>query len=775
MLLQLDLLALFREVSNPHLDMSRNGFIVDLGHLMEVGQFEHEVLLLGRCVYDMCTQNQSRISYIFASVNGAMVYYGSSIRIQTRGLYMYLASLAIPKYGTRSNRYGCFSLFHLAIPPRSRNPLIRRAQILALNPKFGYDCRGMNTSELRKIYIDFFVSKGHVAIPSSSLLPENDPTTLFTGSGMQPMVPFLLGQKHPLGTRIVDSQKCFRSQDIEEVGDNRHTTFFEMLGNWSLGDYFKNEQIPWMWEFLTEAVKLNPENLYFTCFKGNEELGIPRDTESAELWQKLFAEKNIQAQIGENPETDGIRPGERIFYYSEKKNWWSRSGVPQNMPVGEPGGPDTEMFYDFGVECGLHENSAWKNDPCHVNCDCGRFIEIGNNVFMEYQKTDTGFEKLQQQNVDFGGGLERIAAALNNDPDVFKIDLFDSVRTKLEEVSGKKYGETPEVTYAFRVIIDHLRAATFLMSDGVFPSNKDQGYFTRRLIRRSIRYARNLNITTNFAKDIAGAIVLVYQDAYPDLGNKKENILSEMEKEEKKFGATIQKGTKELEKILNNKKTVTGKDAFDLYQNFGFPKELTIEIAKQISGSEIDSNEYNEEFKKHQDLSRAGSEQKFKGGLADHSEMSLKYHTATHLLHAAVQKVLGPHAVQKGSNITPERLRFDFAHGEKMTPEQIKEVEDLVNAAIARDYPVSFEILPLEEAKKRGAMGLFGDKYEDMVKVYSVGDPKEIPVADPNALTFSRELCGGPHVEHTGVIGKFKITKEEAVSAGVRRIKAIVE
>ncbi len=633
----------------------------------------------------------------------------------------------------------------------------------------------MRTSELRKKYLDFFAGKKHVIIPSSSLIPENDPTTLFTGSGMQPMVPYLLGQKHPNGTRIVDSQKCFRSQDIEEVGDNRHTTFFEMLGNWSLGDYFKAEQIPWMWEFLTTEIGLDPKRLYFTCFKGNEELGIPRDTEAAQLWQKLFADRGIEAKIGENPEKDGIQTGERIFYYSEKKNWWSRSGVPQNMPVGEPGGPDTEMFWDFGIELGLHENSQWKNEPCHVNCDCGRFMEIGNNVFMEYQKTENGFEKLQQQNVDFGGGLERIAAALNNDSDVFQIDLFTEMRKKLEEVSGKKYGETVEITYAFRVIIDHLRAATFLIADGVVPSNKDQGYFTRRLIRRSIRYARNLEILANFTANIAETIVEEYADAYPSLVEKKEKILSEFEKEEKKFSATIQKGTKELEKILKTEKTVSGKNAFDLYQNFGFPKELTIEIAKQISGSEINVEEYNAEFKKHQDLSRAGSEQKFKGGLADHSEMSLKYHTATHLLHAAVQKVLGPHAVQKGSNITPERLRFDFAHGEKMTPEQITEVENLVNAAITRDYPVGFEILPIEEARKRGAMGLFGDKYEDMVKVYSVGDPKELPVADPNAPTFSRELCGGPHVEHTGVIGKFKIVKEEAVSAGVRRIKAIVE
>ncbi len=612
------------------------------------------------------------------------------------------------------------------------------------------------------------------------------------------MVPYLLGQKHPNGTRIVDSQKCFRSQDIEEVGDNRHTTFFEMLGNWSLGDYFKQEQIPWMWEFLTKVVGLKAERLYFTCFKGNESLGIPRDTEAAQLWQKLFAEAGIDAGIGEDPEKDGIQAGERIFYYSEKKNWWSRSGVPGNMPVGEPGGPDTEMFWDFGIELGLHENSEWKNEPCHVNCDCGRFMEIGNNVFMEYQKTEKGFEKLQQQNVDFGGGLERIAAALNNDPDVFKIDLFDGVRTKLESVSGKTYGETAEVTYAFRVIMDHLRAATFLIGDGVYPSNKDQGYFTRRLIRRSVHYARNLNITTSFTKDIASVVIDVYVDAYPSLENNREKIVSEMEKEEKKFKDTMEKGLKEILEIVDRRKriasgvrsggpqlvsalrdggrklVITGEEAFNLLQSYGLPLELTKEIAVE-HGLEVDVEGFETEKAKHQQLSRQASEQKFKGGLADHSEMSLKYHTATHLLHAAIRKVLGPEAVQKGSNITPERLRFDFAHGEKMTPEQIVAVEDLVNAAIERDYPVGFEILPLEEARKCGAMGLFGDKYDDMVKVYSIGDSKELPVADPAAPTFSRELCGGPHVEHTGVIGKFKIVKEEAVSAGVRRIKAIVE
>lgn len=635
----------------------------------------------------------------------------------------------------------------------------------------------MNTHEIRKKYLEFFQKKGHSVLPSASLVPENDPTTLFTGSGMQPMVPYLLGQKHPAGTRLADSQKCFRSQDIEEVGDNRHTVFFEMLGNWSLGDYFKSEQIPWMWEFLTSELKLDPNRLYFTCFRGNEELGIPKDTESAELWKKLFAEKNIDASIVDFPERDGMQGG-RIFYYSEKKNWWSRSGTPDKMPVGEPGGPDTEMFWDFGIELGLHEKSQWKNEPCHVNCDCGRFVEIGNNVFMQYQKTEKGFELLPQKNVDFGGGLERMSAALKDDNDVFNIDLFDGMRNVLETVSGKKYGENETEAYAFRVVMDHLRAATFLISDGVLPGNKDQYYFTRRLIRRSVRFARNLNVKEMFCAKIADAVVETYKEAYPELLQKKEMILLEIEKEEKKFRATLEQGLKKFEeisgRITNKELRISGVDAFDLLQSYGFPLELTLEIAKE-RGIEIDTDGFEVEKKKHQDLSRSASEQKFKGGLADHSEMSVKYHTATHLLHAALQKVLGEQATQKGSNITPERLRFDFVHTDKMTPEQIQATEDLVNAAIQKDYPVSFQELPLEEARKKKAIGLFGENYGAIVKVYTVGDPEGLPNADPSAPTFSREFCGGPHVEHTGVLGKFKIVKEEACSAGVRRIKAILE
>lgn len=635
----------------------------------------------------------------------------------------------------------------------------------------------MNTNKLRTTYLEYYQSQGHTIIPSASLLPENDPTTLFTGSGMQPIVPYLLGAEHPAGTRLVDSQKCFRAQDIEEVGDNRHTTFFEMFGNWSLGDYFKQEQIPWMFDFLINKLGLDITKFYVTCFSGNEELGIPKDTESAEIWQKLFKEKGIDAAIGEHPEKDGMQEGQRIFYYNETKNWWSRAGVPQNMPDGEPGGPDTEMFRDFGVELGLHEISEWKDEPCHVNCDCGRFLEIGNNVFMEYRKTAGGFEKLAQQNVDFGGGLERVAAALNGDPDIFKIDLFDGARSELEKVSGKKYGDSEEETFAFRVILDHIRAATFLIGDGAYPSNKDQGYFTRRLIRRAVRFASKLGIEGSFAGSIARAYIDTYKEAYPKVLELQEKIVEELEKEETKFAKSLVRGMKKFEQLTKDKTQgarITGEEAFDLFQSFGFPIEITQELAEE-RGLTLSIEEFKAEKEKHQGISRAGADKKFKGGLADHSEMSVKYHTATHLLHAATIKILGSHAVQKGSNITPERLRFDFSHPEKPTGEQVKELEDLVNAAIAKDYPVSFDMMSVEEAKEKGAIGLFEENYGEKVKVYTVGDPNEKADADPSAPTFSREFCGGPHVEHTGVLGHFKITKEESVGAGLRRIKAVLE
>ncbi len=609
-------------------------------------------------------------------------------------------------------------------------------------------------------YLKFFEEKGHKIIPSSPLVPENDPTTLFTGSGMQPIVPYLLGTKHPLGSRITDSQKCFRAQDIEEVGDNRHTTFFEMLGNWSFGDYFKDEQIQWMWQFLTEKIQLDPQHLFFTCFRGNESLGIPKDTESALLWQKLLKTRGIEAKIGEDPEKNGIQENEKIFYYSEKKNWWSRSGVPSNMPEGEPGGPDTEMFWDFGASLGLHEKSPWKNDPCHTNCDCGRFMEIGNNVFMEYRKTSTGFEKLIQKNVDFGGGLERLIAAKENQPDIFFGYVFDTLRHTLEELSQKKYGEDDTYTYAFRVVMDHIRASVFLIADSVVPSNTDQGYILRRLLRRSVRFADMLHIKTGSLALLVHPLVEEYQKAYPFLKEKEEYIGKIIHSEEEKFRETLVRGMKELKKYLA-KESFTGSDAFELFSTYGFPFEMTEEIAKE-EGKEIHRGDFQKEFEKHQTLSRSASAGKFKGGLADQSEMSVKYHTATHLLQQALREILGNHVMQKGSNITPERLRFDFSHSEKMTDEQKKKVEDRVNEKIKESLSVTYQDIPKEEAEKLGAIGLFEEKYGEKVRVYKIGD-------------FSLEFCGGPHVTNTSVLGKFKIIKEEACSAGIRRIKAILE
>lgn len=649
----------------------------------------------------------------------------------------------------------------------------------------------ITTNEIRTKYLEHFKKQGHVVIPSSRLVPENDPTTLFTGSGMQPMVPYLLGQKHPLGTRIADSQKCFRSQDVEEVGDNRHTTFFEMLGNWSLGDYFKQEQIAWMWSFLIDELKLDPNKLYFTCFKGSPEIGIPKDTDSSSFWQAHYRSVGIDAKIGENPETDGMKEGERIFYYGAKKNWWSRAGVPEKMPVGEPGGPDTEMFYDFeaDTEKVMHAKSPFKNDPCHPNCDCGRFMEIGNNVFMEYIRTENGYEKLKQQNVDFGAGLERMAAAVNNDSDMFRIDVFSEVINTIEKLSGKKYNPIPDdkeflgvdkLTQSFRVILDHLRAATFLIGDDVLPGNKDQNYFVRRLLRRAVRFGRNLGINENFCKHVAETYINIYKEHYTNLEENKTKILSAIDEEETKFNLTLKNGEKEFYNIIKNydkTKKLSGELAFMLYESYGFPYELVEELAKE-NGVEVDKDAFEAARVKHSEESRAGSEQKFKGGLADNSEMVVKYHTATHLLHQALKNVLGEDANQKGSNITAERLRFDFSYGQKMTPEQIKATEDLVNKWIEEDLVVRREEMKKSEAEERNPIHLFGEKYGDVVSIYTIGDGK-IRGKDATSVEF----CGGPHVEHTGQIGeingqrgkKFKIKKEEAVSAGVRRIKAVVE
>ncbi len=621
----------------------------------------------------------------------------------------------------------------------------------------------MTTDSIRRLYLEFFKERGHAIMPSSSLIPENDPTTLFTGSGMQPMLRYFLGISHPLGKRIADSQKCFRTQDIGEVGNNRHTTFFEMLGNWSFGDYFKHEEIPWIFEFLTEKLDLDPKRLYVTCFRGNSRLGIERDELSAEIWQKLFEEKGVSSGIQNFPEKEGMKTGARIFYYPEEKNWWSRSGLPEKMPEGEPGGPDSEMFWDFGEELKFHENSEWKDSPCHVNCDCGRFLEIGNSVFMEYLKTADGFEKLPTPNVDFGGGLERFAMASGDNSDLFEIDLFKGARQVLEK-KAKRYGQEPEATRLSRIILDHSRAAVFLIGDGVTPSNTDRGYVLRRLIRRSVTSGRKLGFESGFLGTIGETFIEGYGKEYPDLKGRREIILKEINDEETRFRATLEKGIKEFNLLPGP--VISGSQAALLYQTYGFPFEVTEELAEE-KGFVADRAAFEEEMEKHQKLSRGAAEKKFKGGLAGHSEKEVEYHTATHLLHQALRATLGDHVLQRGSNITPERLRFDFSHTAKMTDEEKKKVERLVNQKIAEALPVYKEEVSLEEARAEGAIGLFGEKYGSTVSIYRIGD---------SGNQFSVEFCGGPHVTNTSELkGTFKIIKEEAVSSGVRRIKAVLE
>jgi len=608
----------------------------------------------------------------------------------------------------------------------------------------------MKLFEVREKYLKFFQERGHKIIPSSSLIPENDPTTLFTGSGMQPLVPYLLGEQHPQGMRLADSQKSFRTEDIEEIGDNRHTTFFEMLGNWSLGNYFKEEQIQWIFEFLTKEIGLNPKNLYVTVFKGNEEFNLPKDEESADIWKRMFSSVGIEAGA------------DRIFYYSEKKNWWSRPGVPSKMPIGEPGGPNSEVFWDFGVDLKIHESSPYKDEACHPNCDCGRFLEIGNNVFMKYKKTKDGFEDLPKKNVDFGGGLERITAVSNNNPDVFLADLFEIPISIIEKVSNKKYDESEKTIKAFRVILDHIRASVFLISDGAVPSNKDQGYFTRRLVRRAICFGNDIGILSDICAEVGRSFIEEYKEIYPELEKNKEAILKELTGEEDKFKITLEKGLKKFNEMLgkNGSEEISSHDVFDLYQTYGFPFEMTKELAKE-KGIIVSDEDFKKWIEEHQEVSRKGAEKKFKGGLADSGEETRRLHTATHLLQSALRRVLGEGIFQKGSNITSERLRFDFSYGEKMTEERIKEVERIVNEWIKQDIEVVCEELSYESAKEKGATGLFEDKYSDIVKVYSIGDA-------------SCEICGGPHAKRTSELGIFKIIKEESSSSGIRRIKAII-
>lgn len=627
------------------------------------------------------------------------------------------------------------------------------------NSKISY---GMTSDEIRRRFLEFFRARGHVVIPSAALVPENDPTTLFTGSGMQSLLPYLLGQAHPQGTRLVNSQKCFRAEDIEEVGDNRHTTFFEMLGNWSLGDYFKKEQLRWIFEFLTDKAGLDPARLYVTAFIGDEKAGVPKDTETAALWKEMFAEKGIdakEADIGEEEEgyVKGMQ-GARIFFYGNK-NWWNRGKQsPETTPEGDPAGPDSEMFYDFGTE---HDKKY--GEHCHPNCDCGRFVEVGNSVFMQYVKqADGSFNELPKKNVDFGGGLERITAAANNDPDIFHIDTLSGIIQQIEKQTGKRY-EDEASRFSFRVIADHVRAAVFMVGDGVTPSNTKQGYIVRRLLRRAIMHADKLGAEKGTISALSYIVVDTYGKVYPGIKNQELRIKDEIEKEEGQFRKTLERGMREFEGRLQ--KGLTADDVFDLYQTYGFPFEMTKELAEE-RGSVVDPESFKEKTKEHQALSRAGAEKKFKGGLADASEISVKYHTTTHLLHQALRAVLGTHVFQKGSNITPERLRFDFSHTQKMTPEEVQEVEELVNEKIREDLAVTYEDVPREEAERRGAVGLFGEKYGDTVRIYQIGAGEK---------KFSVEFCGGPHVKNTSELGHFKIVKEEAVAQGVRRIKAVLE
>jgi len=630
----------------------------------------------------------------------------------------------------------------------------------------------MDSNTVRKKYLDFFKAREHAEIPSASIVPQNDPTTLFTGSGMQPLVPYLLGEKHPKGTRLVDSQKCFRAEDIEEVGDNRHTTFFEMLGNWSLGDYFKKEQLPWFFEFLTKEIGLDPGKLYVTVFDGDESLGISRDEDSVAIWKNIFVGAGITAefaQIGseENGYKRGIREGERIFSYDAKKNWWSRSGAPKNMPEGEPGGPDSEVFYDFGTA----HDPKW-GEHCHPNCDCGRFLEIGNSVFMEYIKTTSGFEKLPQQNVDFGGGLERITAASKGDPDMFKIDTLGNVIKIIEKETNVLYEDHAEI---FRVISDHLRSAVFMIADGVLPSNTEQGYFVRRLLRRSIFFLHKLNPRLSISLFV-NSIVDSYNSQYPELTERQVEIEQQITLEEAKFTVTIANGLKQFEKFATGD-TISGNDAFVLFSTYGFPLELTVELAKE-KGAEVDVVAFKKEMEKHRALSRAGAEKRFKGGLADSGEETTRLHTAHHLILKALQMVLGEHVKQKGSNITGERLRIDFSHPEKMTEKEKREVEEIVNKKIQESLPVLRTEMPKEDAEKLGAEQEFGQMYPDIVTVYSVGPKDATPENPKHKDAFSIEFCGGPHVSNTSEIGEsgtFKIKSEKSAAAGIRRIRGELE
>ncbi len=593
----------------------------------------------------------------------------------------------------------------------------------------------LTANELRQKFIDFFVSKEHKQISGASLVPENDPTVLFTTAGMHPLVPYILGADHPAGKRLVNYQKCIRTGDIEVVGDPHHLTFFEMLGNWSLGDYFKKEAIEYSYEFLTEVLGIDVDELSVTVFAGDDE--VPRDEESAGVWRSL-----------------GI-PDERIYFLGREDNWWG--------PAGETGpcGPDTEMFIDTGRPACSEE--------CKPGCGCGKYFEIWNDVFMEYVKNaDGSYTKMERQCVDTGMGIERTVAILQGKQSVYDTELFTPLIAASEKLSNKQSGDDESTDISIRIIADHLRTSVFILGDqrGMAPSNVGQGYILRRLIRRAVRHGHKIGIEGDFLSELAPIVIDLYTDAYPELVQNQKFIFAELVGEEKKFSQTLAKGEREFEKMLPNllkgkQRVISGRTAFRLYDTYGYPLELTIELGAE-HGFTVDEEGFEKAFKRHQELSRSGASQQFKGGLADHSDRTTALHTATHLLHQALRTVLGDHVNQRGSNITVERLRFDFSHPQAMTAEEKQAVEDLVNEQIKADLPITCETMTLKEAEEAGAIALFDGRYDEEVKVYSTGD-------------FSKEVCGGPHVERTGELGTFKIRREQSSSAGVRRIRAVLE
>ena len=630
----------------------------------------------------------------------------------------------------------------------------------------------MTAREIRRAYLRFFESKKHQIVPRASLVPQGDPTTLFTGSGMQPMVPYLLGEPYPEGlTRVTDSQPVFRAVDIDEVGDSEHLTLFEMLGNWSFGDYSKQQQIPWIAEFLFDIIKLNPQNVYVTCYIGNPKLNIPKDTEAIELWQAEFEKRGIDPKVvelgsSESGDKFGMQDG-RIFLYDGKENWWSRGGDEDGTPLGDPCGPCSEMFYDFGEQ--YHDETRY--GKIHPASDSPQITEIGNNVFMGYRKNSpTEFVELDAPNIDHGAGLERLAMASIGIPDISKIDLINPITKQLELITGKSSDENHK---AFRVVADHIKSAYWLACDGVVPSNTGQGYVLRRLMRRAIKFALDLGITENLSTQISPVIAQIYGEDFPEIDSNFDQILSALQKEEQLFRQTLIKGLKEFEKSASSGGVeLSGNDIFRLYDTYGFPAELSVEEAS-MHGVKLNpkwKDQFDSAMNEQKERSRTASAGQFKGGLADHSDISIKYHTATHLMYRALRNVLGDHVIQRGSNITPERLRFDFTHPQKVTPEEIKLIEDMVNEQIQKDWEVTWREENTKQALADGVMGAFGDKYGEVVKVYTVGDP--------DGENYSREICGGPHVERTGKLFegglKFKIKKEESSSAGIRRIKAVL-